>query len=523
MERADTNLMTTPVQVSRVTARQICAGGYFTLAQRSPRQLTFWGMISGAFRSRVPAQIRVPGLSDVKQLACGGYHALVLTDDGFVYGMGRNEYSQLALGHHNLTTTLELSPFFVVHSQDFKVVHVSAGAEHSVALTDSGVVFGWGSTELGQLGLPAERLVVEEPRQLFSGHGKILDVCAGGSFTVALTASGKVLAMGASAFGQLGSGLDATKKNYDHEVNEVVNLANVGIIALSCGGDFAYAFDNMGNTYSWGWGEFGQLGSGTTDDAIVATPVLQNHDMRAASGGYAHSLFLERNTLYVAGWNKRGQAGIGHRSDVLTPTVVEGLSPIVSASAGFKHSAALDVHGAVFVWGDNSYFQLGQEVHPMTLIERGDYDDYSYTGKKFNRDRKVEEARTNAVEMTDEELELAKEEHIQRSLGMKFERPFDMTFEQEVTMFAQLQELADPDSFDKSKIEEMVRKRRAQEWEWERLKLQGKGEDVPLPESTDLDPETLKMLAELHLQKGEFESVETPTVFNDQKEPKNEL
>jgi alpha-tubulin suppressor-like RCC1 family protein len=43
--------------------------------------------------------IKVPFLSDIKikQISCGYFHSLLLTDDGDVYGMGRNIEGQLGL------------------------------------------------------------------------------------------------------------------------------------------------------------------------------------------------------------------------------------------------------------------------------------------------------------------------------------------------------------------------------------------------------------------------------------------
>lgn len=37
--------------------------------------------------------------SRIKEVACGVFYTLILTEDGDVYGMGNNKYGQLGLGH----------------------------------------------------------------------------------------------------------------------------------------------------------------------------------------------------------------------------------------------------------------------------------------------------------------------------------------------------------------------------------------------------------------------------------------
>jgi E3 ubiquitin-protein ligase HERC4 len=72
---------------------------------------------------------------------------------------------------------------------------VSAGSEHSVALTDSGEVYTWGGDPEGQLGLGSsnESHVQLIPHLVLSlSKFKITEIAAGGAHTLALTGTAKL-------------------------------------------------------------------------------------------------------------------------------------------------------------------------------------------------------------------------------------------------------------------------------------------------------------------------------------------
>ena len=41
----------------------------------------------------------IPFTTRIKEVACGVFYTLVLTEEGDAYGMGNNKYAQLGLGH----------------------------------------------------------------------------------------------------------------------------------------------------------------------------------------------------------------------------------------------------------------------------------------------------------------------------------------------------------------------------------------------------------------------------------------
>lgn len=62
-----------------------------------------------------------------------------------VYSFGQGSLGQLGLGEEDDQT----KPKLVTELRNTKVVKLACGARHSAALTDTGVLFTWGSNEDG--------------------------------------------------------------------------------------------------------------------------------------------------------------------------------------------------------------------------------------------------------------------------------------------------------------------------------------------------------------------------------------
>ncbi|MFJ9113622.1 RCC1 domain-containing protein [Streptomyces sp. NPDC102283] len=121
-----------------------------------------------------------------------------------------------------------------------------------------------------------------------------------------------------------------------------------------------------GAVLSWGAGDTGQLGDGTTEDRHAPGPVTSllraDVDQLVAGGVSSGSAFvLARTCSTVKAWgdNVTGQLGNGGTEDQLVPGSVPGLANIKDIAAGGSHALALDSSGQVYSWGDNAYGQLG--------------------------------------------------------------------------------------------------------------------------------------------------------------------
>jgi alpha-tubulin suppressor-like RCC1 family protein len=90
--------------------------------------------------------VSVPGLSDVRRLALGGFFSCALRTDGTVLCWGDNQMGQLGDG----TTQARTSPVAVVGLD--RVEEIAAGHHHACARLLTGEIFCWGGNGSGQLG-----------------------------------------------------------------------------------------------------------------------------------------------------------------------------------------------------------------------------------------------------------------------------------------------------------------------------------------------------------------------------------
>jgi alpha-tubulin suppressor-like RCC1 family protein len=86
----------------------------------------------------------------INDICCGDDQLILLTQSGKVYEylVNRNEQE-----NSEKYIYFKLKSFKNYSSKSEKIVMISCGGEHSLALTESGLVFGWGSNKRGQLGV----------------------------------------------------------------------------------------------------------------------------------------------------------------------------------------------------------------------------------------------------------------------------------------------------------------------------------------------------------------------------------
>lgn len=83
-----------------------------------------------------------------RQIACGGFHTAVVTEDGRVHTFGGGEHGQL--GHGDKVN--KVKPTLVEALVGIFVTQITCGWSHSVALTTNGKVYTWGNGDHGKLG-----------------------------------------------------------------------------------------------------------------------------------------------------------------------------------------------------------------------------------------------------------------------------------------------------------------------------------------------------------------------------------
>ena len=280
------------------------------------------------------------GISLIPRVALGDSHTLLLSPSRVLYGFGANSNGQLGNG------TLLGTSAPTANGNLTGIDAIASGANHALALGEDGGVQTWGFLNGQRVALPTRVPMISSA----------IGVTAGGGHSLALLADRTVRSWGQNTDGQLGIGGTA---NWIVEPVVVTGLS--GIVAISAGARHSLALNSFGSVLAWGANDSGQLGDASILPKSVAVVVPGLTNVSAVAACSSHSLALKRDgTVWAWGANGFGQLGDGTATTRLTPVRVPIPGGRIAAIAcGDNHSLALRAGGRVYSWGANVNSQLG--------------------------------------------------------------------------------------------------------------------------------------------------------------------
>jgi alpha-tubulin suppressor-like RCC1 family protein len=203
-------------------------------------------------------------------------------------------------------------------------------------------VYCWGLNKNGALGLGDDKN--HDTPQLNKNLSNVVAITGGAAHTVILTSSGDAYTCGSNEYCECGVG----HNNESVPTPQKLNVKNITKIASSNNCGHTLLLDNKGSVYSFGTGNFGQLGHGDLEDKntpqVIAALSGQNivNIEAGGNGTDGYSLALnDKGELYAWGSNEFGQLGLDDCNKRTTPTKVDVLSRITLISAGSNHTLAL--------------------------------------------------------------------------------------------------------------------------------------------------------------------------------------
>ncbi|MCL2824897.1 MAG: hypothetical protein FWD57_12990 [Polyangiaceae bacterium] len=314
-----------------------------------------------------PKPVEITGFgSPVTALAAGGLHTCAITEAGEIMCWGFNNCGQLGNGTTDGYWIQHNTKPAPVIGFNGKPVAVSAGHEHTCALTDTGEVMCWGYNQQGQLGIGTighggdpDDIGIPVPQQVV-GLEPVLRISAGGDHTCAIT-NGHV----AKCWGNDGVGAVTGNKIGEIPFPTLVPGLGSDVKTISAGGVHTCAMSGFGTVHCWGliYGFCVPPGSGLPVAAPIKIPGFESGAI-AVSAGWTHTCGVDGN-LAVACWGQDDGGALGFGDPGLYRCMREALpiggiaSPVISISTGGFHACALLEGGKVVCWGNNSAGQLG--------------------------------------------------------------------------------------------------------------------------------------------------------------------
>ncbi|KAF6091401.1 retinitis pigmentosa GTPase regulator [Phyllostomus discolor] len=267
-----------------------------------------WGQLGFGSKSAVckPTCVKALKPEKVKLAACGRNHTLVSTEGGKVYAVGGNNEGQLGLGDTEDRDTFHLIEFFTSQHQ---LKQLSAGSNTSAALTEDGKLFVWGENSEGQIGLNNVSNVCV-PHQVTFGK-PIAWISCGYYHSAFVTRDGELYTFGEPECGKLGLPQELLM---NHRVPQLVTGIPEKVLQVACGGGHTVVLTEKG-VYTFGLGQFGQLGLGTFIFETAEPQVVESVNGRkitSISCGENHTaLITDVGCMYTFGDGRYGKLGLG--------------------------------------------------------------------------------------------------------------------------------------------------------------------------------------------------------------------
>lgn len=380
-----TSKMLVPTQVSSDSYLAIAAGIVGTCGIQSSGVMFCWGENGSGQNGDGMASIRsVPIVVDSGekyQLMDAGilYHVCGITVGGVLKCWGNNGNGQV--GDKSIIT----KSFPVEVDRGVKYKAVSPGNYHTCGITVDGVLKCWGANganhRLGD-GITTQRAI---PKEVDSTE-KFIKVSAGGDHSCALTDQKKLMCWGLNDVGQLGNGTTDTAStpqfvdSADTFKDIIVSgskascaLTEAG--ALKCWGgvthfvpedvDVGTVYESLsrsGNNFcaKTQAGVFNCWFGGTYPTSFTPQPADPGFVHQALDVGFGHKCVLT-STQDIRCWGSAADGQLGNGSLVIqaSPVPVTSSDKYSAITLGRYHSCGITVTGALHCWGSDRLNQLG--------------------------------------------------------------------------------------------------------------------------------------------------------------------
>jgi alpha-tubulin suppressor-like RCC1 family protein len=323
------------------------------------------GTASGGFCNS-PFPTPVPGIKGtITSIATSNSDSYALTSTGAVYAWGHGSQGELGNGTRTVAQPRAVRVHFpagVTIAQLPNPMPYDGG----MAISTTGTVYAWGNDALHQFCQPGTKDILI-PIPISLPH---VTLAAGALLHTIYDSNGTVYSCGAGPKGQLGNGTSG-KSAVTATPVKVSGLPSGPVAALTSAWGEAGVLMANGAYYDWGYNKAGQVGDDTRKMATVPVrvrklPAISQVSEGGSLPGNGQTIALAADGLvYVWGNGTAGQMGNGTTRDALSPQLLTPPAGVqfIKVNSGGATDYAIGKAGDLFAWGDNSQCQIGNGVY----------------------------------------------------------------------------------------------------------------------------------------------------------------
>jgi alpha-tubulin suppressor-like RCC1 family protein len=332
---------------------QLGNGEYEALPARAPFEGIAAYDTTGSLRVRLPQRVAIP--ARLVAISAGNQHSCALSAEGEMYCWGFGRFGQL--GHGSFSDSPR--PVRVATQRRFRAM--SAGATHTCAIASDGTLFCWGGNWHGQLG--DSSLYNRSTPTPVASRNRFGSVAAGGIHSCAIDTSGAAWCWGSRSLGRLGLyPPPATDQLSPAKLVGTPRFRAIAAWVQTC------AISRSGEVYCWGLGDQNAGGSGVPASVAAPRKIPLDAPATQLDVGPQSACIVAESTDLLCWENSNSLSGpqdAVSRSPLPRP-LGTGVRWFSAGGNDFvNHACTLGAKSELRCWGNNAWAQLGPWRSPV--------------------------------------------------------------------------------------------------------------------------------------------------------------
>lgn len=255
-------------------------------------------------------------------------HCLALTENGYIYGWGSNNFGQLGMGED--TKKINVPTKLIVNCNNKKIIDISVGFSTSSIITEDNNLYSCGCNENGRIGIPCKSKILNNSKLCLEFNKidinyNIVKLKSGSMHQCAIDDNHKIYSWGSRFYvGSRYLHSDRYNPNFQIYFFKKNNIL-IDKISIGPGGYHTLALSISGDVYGWGHNGNYQLGQHSLDsyyneyeEKIEKVPIKlkfftnkKKFYIKDIICGWSCTYILDYlGNVYVCGRNNENELGI---------------------------------------------------------------------------------------------------------------------------------------------------------------------------------------------------------------------